>query len=119
MKRVCVCGDRHWKNRAAIKREMKKYDPETSTLVHGAAPGADSIAADVALELNWISIEAFPAQWADYGRRAAGPVRNKLMVKSGLDLVLAFHPNLAVSRGTKNMVSQCRKAGLTVQVFKR
>jgi hypothetical protein len=118
MKRICVCGDREWGSKAAIKREMEKFDPQETTLIHGAAPGADSIAAELAVKLGWVKIEAYPAQWADYGR-AAGPIRNKAMVKSGLDLVLAFHPNLAASRGTKNMVKQSEAAGVHVEVFKK
>jgi hypothetical protein len=42
------------------------------------------------------------------------------MLKEGKpDMVLAFHENIVVSKGTANMVNKSKAAGLTVLVFDR
>ncbi len=64
-----------------------------------------------------LSVQAYPAQWHQYGR-AAGPLRNQEMLTDAKpDLVLAFHRNLARSRGTADMVRRARAAGVPVRVF--
>lgn len=63
------------------------------------------------------TVESYPADWKRYGR-AAGPIRNRQMLEEGKpDLIIAFHSNLAESRGTANMVKIARKAGIEVRVF--
>jgi hypothetical protein len=106
--RVLVCGDRHWVDRAAIKRELRKF-PANTVIIEGEAKGADSLARDVALELGF-KVLSFPADWDKY-HRAAGPIRNRQMLTEGKpDLVLAFHQDLTRSKGTKNMVTLARRA---------
>lgn len=64
-----------------------------------------------------MQVMVFPAEWNRLGR-TAGPVRNTQMLKEGKpDCALAFHPNLALSKGTKNMVNQLIKAGIPYLVF--
>jgi hypothetical protein len=58
------------------------------TLVHGAARGADLLAVMQARLFGW-TVEAHPAEWKVYGKRA-GFVRNQAMVKRGADLCVAF-----------------------------
>ena len=82
---------------------------ESAVVVHGAATGADSLAAHAALELG-MTAEAFPAQWRAYGK-AAGAIRNQEMLDSGIDLVLAFPGG----RGTGDMVARAHKAGVPVR----
>ena len=57
---------------------------------------------------------AFPADWDKY-HKAAGHIRNQQMLTEGKPtLVLAFHHDLARSKGTKDMVRRALKAGLAV-----
>jgi hypothetical protein len=116
--RVLVCGDRAWKDKAAIRRELEKLPPNT-VIVHGACQGADQLAGEVAREpvfreLGFV-VEEYPADWARHGR-AAGPLRNKKMLATGVDKVLAFHSNLEHSKGTKHMVQIARDAQVLVEI---
>jgi YspA, cpYpsA-related SLOG family len=112
--RVLFCGDRNWTSKEPIRKQMRKVklaNPNT-VVVHGAARGADTLAADVATEFE-LGVEAYPAQWDRFGR-GAGPIRNQQMLDSGVDLVIAFHPNIEASKGTKDMVKRARKAKIPV-----
>lgn len=115
MMRVLVCGSRGWSDREVIYRELAKL-PSDTTVIHGAARGADTIAGEVAEELGF-AVVSCPAQWSQFGR-AAGIVRNQQMLsEESPDLVLAFPRDLANSPGTKHMISIARKAGVEVRVF--
>ncbi len=112
--RLLVCGDREWKDKEPIKREILRLMP--ILIIEGEARGADTLAREVAEELG-IAVLPFPAQWKVYGR-GAGPVRNIQMLTHGRpDRVLAFHNNLFRSKGTKHMVKIARIAGIPVDVF--
>jgi len=63
-----------------------------------------------------IPYQIYYADWERYGR-AAGPIRNRQMIETKPNLVLAFHNNLALSKGTKNTVDQARKAKIPVKVL--
>ena len=41
-------------------------------------------------------------------------IRNGEMLRDAPDLVLAFHNNIAESRGTADMIRQARRAGVAV-----
>ncbi len=57
------------------------------------------------------SPEVYEADWHEHGR-AAGPIRNARMIAEGRpDLVIAFPGG----RGTADMVSRARKAGIEVR----
>jgi hypothetical protein len=111
-----MCGDRNWNNAEALLDAFVdlKLAPDT-VVIHGGANGADKMAGYVAKKLG-LTVEVFEADWVRYGR-AAGPVRNKAMLDSGIDMVVAFHENIEQSKGTKNMMSQARKAGIKVLLF--
>jgi len=141
---VIICGDRKWgdyrcdrcqdsvfacpscttlnmRYRDAILREIKAHNlvPEKDVIIHGAANGADRIAGEWARKLGFklgTSLREFPAQWGTYGR-AAGPIRNRQMLKEDPDLVLAFHPEIGKSRGTADMIGIARTKGVEVKVF--
>lgn len=82
------------------------------TLISGDARGADTYA-DVCAQLIGFEVERYPADWETY-RRAAGPIRNKQMLDSGVDRCIAFHDDLGSSKGTRDMVQRCEKAGIEV-----
>lgn len=79
-------------------------------LVHGAARGADQLAASIGKSMGF-TLEPHPAQWDVHGK-TAGPIRNKEMVELGADLVLAFPRGS--SRGTRGCMALADKAGIEV-----
>lgn len=88
---------------------MTRLVERTATLVHGAATGADSLAAEWWGDIQERPTEAHPADWDRHGK-AAGPIRNQEMVDSGLDLCIAFPGG----RGTADMIRRCEAAGVPV-----
>jgi hypothetical protein len=113
--RVIVCGSRAWQSYIPIRRELANLPPR-SVVIHGAAAGADALAALAAKHLR-LDVEPFPADWYGLGN-AAGPIRNEKMLREGRpDLVLAFHHDIEKSRGTKDMVRRARESGVPVKIF--
>jgi hypothetical protein len=113
--RVLICGDRLWDDkeliRATVQALLKKH--KKLVVIDGTAPGADRLGHEVAKELK-LGFQRFPADWMRYGL-AAGPIRNRQMLKEGRpDLVLAFHDDLKMSKGTKDMIKVAQKAGVEV-----
>lgn len=111
-----MCGSRDWTDENAIGDRLSRLGHEVGwhcTIVHGAARGADRIAAEIALSLGF-RVEDHPADWPRYGRRA-GFLRNVQMLSTGIGLVLAFQRG--GSRGTQHTIDEARKRGIPVEVF--
>lgn len=117
--RVLVCGGRDYNDEYIGHYSLSKYvgdpryhDPTGGypTIIHGGCPtGADSIANSWA-KAKGLPREIYPAQWDEFGK-AAGPIRNKLMLNRGKpDLVIAFPGG----KGTADMVRRAEKAGIKV-----
>ena len=109
--RVLVTGGRSFENRSLLAKVLDRLHQERgiTTLIHGAAKGADTLAGEWT-KSRGIEAIANPAEWRRYGR-AAGPIRNKqMLVEHKPDLVVAF-PG---STGTANMISLAEKAGVKV-----
>lgn len=118
MKTILVCGSREWRAARHIREVLEQYDPHTTTLVHGAARGADQLAGKLALELGWPPdhVHAYPADWDRHGK-AAGVMRNQLMLDSEpISKVYAFRLN-GLSRGTDDMIRRARSAGIETVVI--
>ena len=113
--RVLVCGDRNWTNRQRIGVRLSSLLPNEDVIIHGGCRGADKLAGQAAKALGF-PVEVYPAEWTRHGR-AAGPIRNQQMLDTGIDLLLAFHPDLVTSKGTRDMVMRADKAGVTVEVI--
>jgi hypothetical protein len=111
--RVLICGDRHWTNVERIRQVVKDLAPKL--IIEGGAKGADRIAQQVGKELG-IKVKEVNANWAAYGR-AAGPIRNKKMLKLKPDLVIAFHNDIEKSKGTKNMLAQATAANIETTLY--
>ena len=110
--RVIVCGSREWTSREAIADRL--FDlPPGSTIVHGAAKGADRIAGQEAQKLGHL-VEEHPADWEKHGKRA-GYIRNALMASLGADLCIAFWDGR--SRGTAMMVDIAEENGIPLELF--
>lgn len=83
--RLLVCGSRTWVDARRIGVEVATLAP--SVLIHGAAAGADTLAAAEAV--RWalafdrsFGVESFPADWQRDGK-GAGPIRNARMLAEG------------------------------------
>ena len=128
--KALICGDRNWYNVAVIRNTLWRlkafgYD----TIIEGEAKGADSIARDEALKLGFTVLK-YPAKWKEYREKypvkdfgfkwkSAGNDRNTQMLEEGKpDLVVAFHPDLQRSKGTKDMVNKSLAAGVKVIIIK-
>lgn len=125
-RRVIVTGGRGFVDVGLVTRALALVNPYAA-LVHGAAPGADSLAAGV-----WLSwghrVEPHPARWSapcrsqcrpGHRRRRrsgedycpmAGPYRNQEMADAGADVCLAFPGG----RGTADMKARALTAGISV-----
>ncbi len=114
--RVLVTGDRNYTNREAIRACLLKLTDEGYTvLIEGEARGADTLAREEAEKLGY-TIKPYPAKWSEHGM-AAGPIRNRQMVKEGKpDLVVYFHHDLASSKGTRDMVNHARSRKINIPV---
>jgi hypothetical protein len=120
--RILVCGSRNWDNKGFLWSKLDEYVGGIGSydypdvIIHGAAKGADTMAADWA-HSRGIQVIGYPAQWDQFGK-AAGPIRNSRMLMEGQpDVVIAFSNDLEVSKGTKHMVTIARKAGIQTIVI--
>src|SRR5689334_23019946 len=94
--RVLVCGGRDyadWEKMDRVLRLVDRTKGPIKTLIHGAARGADSLAAKWSEDTGLAAcgeVLAFPADWEKHGR-SAGPIRNQQMLDEGRpDMVIAF-----------------------------
>lgn len=116
--RVLVCGSRDFNDYKKLEEELdewrfKDQGREYTSLIHGAARGADRLAGIYGKSLG-IPVLSFPADWNKHGR-AAGPIRNEQMLSEGKpDIVFAFWDGKSI--GTKHMIDISRKAGVRVKV---
>lgn len=115
MASILVCGDRKWTDVDSIKKELALL-PKGTLVVHGDYSGADKLADATAKKLGLPTLP-MPTEWDNNGNQA-GPIRNAKMLTEGQPiLVLAFHPDLDASRGTRNMISQARAVGVPVKII--
>jgi hypothetical protein len=112
--RVLVCGDRNWAQPTPMAQRFGLF-PSDTLIITGDAYGADTMAAKMGQALGF-DVRIFHADWKLYGR-AAGPIRNRAMLDTKPDLVIAFHPDLAQSKGTADCVREARRRGIPVEVI--
>jgi hypothetical protein len=105
--KVLVTGSRSWDDRDLLESTLDGYRSEMTELIEGCAKGADQMAEAWAVSRG-VSLHHFPADWKRK-HRAAGPVRNREMLKHGPDL-----PDLESSKGTADMVRIARHNGISV-----
>jgi hypothetical protein len=121
--RVIVTGSRD-----ADERQVKEIldrlgeegefgvDRKGMVLVQGGCPtGADYAAFKWALN-NGIPVQTFKADWDKHGK-AAGPIRNREMAKSGADIALAFPLRQGESKGTWGCIHELISEGIETRVF--
>jgi hypothetical protein len=113
--RVIFCGSRDWADVQTIKQAMRTHLKPGDVVIHGAARGADTIAATLARGAG-LEVVPFQAEWSVYGK-SAGPIRNQRMLDLGRpQLVIAFMTS-PTSRGTMDMIKKAMNTGLPVIVY--
>lgn len=131
MKRVIICGSRHWDDRHIVEVVVTGLacHAQRLTIIEGGAPGADRIAGDYADQYSRaIPMTAYepvvyhlqyPADWQQHGK-AAGFVRNQQMLDEGdPDMVVGFSDDLTRSKGTADMLGRAAAAGIPAYVVGR
>lgn len=109
--KVLVCGGRDYQDSRLVYRALDalKARGDLEGIVCGDARGADAIAERWA-EQAGIPAQVYVADWETHGK-AAGPKRNQQMLDENvLSGVVAFPGG----RGTADMITRAKSAGLTV-----
>lgn len=114
--RVLVCGGRDYEDREQLFQilDAAHLANPIVCLIHGAARGADTLAADWALE-HGVLCNAYSADWSTHGR-SAGPIRNKKMLDEGKPHMVIALPG---GKGTANMILQAKTADVPVVRVRR
>jgi len=114
--KALVCGGRDYDNRERLFGVLDKalraatLAERSFALVHGDARGADKLSHEWAAARQVDDVRVYPADW-DKHKKAAGPIRNNLMLTSeSPDVIIAFKGG----NGTAHMMSIGRKAGVPV-----
>lgn len=118
--RLLVCGGRDYIGPLVIRRELEAVAriAPIAAVIHGGARGADN-QGDAAARSLGFEVEVYPANWREHGK-AAGPMRNKLMLGTHPDLVLAFKDGFDYSLargGTEHMVGIALDADVPCKVI--
>jgi hypothetical protein len=125
--RILVTGSRDWTDGQVIEEALLTAwldagcpPKEHTTVVHGGARGADSIADAIARRVG-LQVEVHHPVWRQRSRdgvdRGAGVRRNQEMVDAGADVCLAFILN--GSRGATHCADAAVRAGIpTRRVFR-
>lgn len=91
----------------------KTKDATAMTIVHGGAPGLDSIVGVLA-KSRGMQVEIHRADWHIHGN-AAGFIRNQKMVDLGADLLVAYP--LPEGKGTQDCIQRAVKARIPTLVY--
>lgn len=116
--KVLFCGDRNSAIcfESVITFELKAL-PEDSIVVHGGCKGVDLFTEQLAALLG-IATKVFDVtrkEWNETGL-SAGPRRNQKMLEEGISYVMAFHPDIDMSKGTKDMMNRAWLSGIPVYI---
>lgn len=111
-KRVIFSGSRNWKHETSVVDALLELDPDEWIVVHGDAKGLDRLVDRYARQMGF-EVERYPARWSKHGK-AAGPIRNRLMLsRQNVELVIAF-PDPKTSVGTYDMIDIAKEADIPV-----
>jgi hypothetical protein len=124
--RVIVCGSRTFRDSEDLEAFLtgrftwicygERISIDDLVIVCGGAQGADRLATAWARKYG-ADYEVYEADWNRHNM-AAGPIRNRQMLDSGADMVVAFVDKpLVYSKGTLNMVTLARDAGVRTIVI--
>lgn len=112
--KILICGGRDCTDSHLLQGFLASLHPRPTLIIEGGARGADRLGREWAIT-NKVEYKTFEADWNRFGK-GAGYVRNSQMLKDGRpDLVVA----LPGGKGTANMVSISKKAGVSVSELSR
>jgi hypothetical protein len=112
MKTVIITGGRDYDDWAMLQEVLNFIDPDL--VVQGGASGADKMALQWA-EYNKKELLTFNADWDKHGR-AAGPIRNREMLKAHPEGVVVAFPG---GKGTADCVRAAFERNMVIlQVHK-
>lgn len=118
--RVLITGSRAWENpepiRKVLKRLVANYGIARILVIEGGAAGVDYHSKMICEELGIHCLE-MKARWNMYNR-AAGPIRNEMMLSLDPHIVVAFHWDLEDSKGTKQCYESAKKKGIKAVLIK-
>lgn len=115
--KVMVTGSRDWPFPTLVHEQLilaLKEADRPITLIHGDCPtGADHFASTY-WDLLGLEQIRYPADWDSLGLKA-GPLRNKTMIESIPQLVLAFQFNN--SKGTQHSINLAKQHNVPIRIF--
>ena len=118
MHKLLICGSRDWLPDELIAFDLRQllevHSPTKLLVIHGGARGVDTTAGLVAQGLG-IHTARVDALWDSY-HKAAGPIRNSVMLALAPDEAWAYPRDLETSKGTANMIAQLRRAGVVTKI---
>jgi len=131
---IQITGAREWSDKRIITEALFDAmgdvpNPSDHTVRHGKCRGVDILAGEIAKFLG-CEVDEMPAEWRNHEgcrcnewRKAhsycgfAGPRRNRQMLDKTVDVVLAFHPSITESKGTKDCVNEAVRRGMRVLLY--
>lgn len=118
-----ISGWRGIASEAEIRDELLQL-PRGSTIMHGGAKGADTIAGKIARRLG-LHVKVYAPEWDVHGKHA-GLVRNDYMISRSPIMLIAFCPRKMdhssgmythhVTRGTGHAIGRAKKAKIPVKL---
>lgn len=112
-KTILITGSRDFKNYEMVIDVLLRFEPSSTTIIHGGAKGADDIADIVAKKLGF-KVKCYKAEWDS---KSAGLQRNSQMLnENNLDLVIGFRSKLN-SRGTNDMLYKAGIADIPHEIY--
>ena len=108
--KLLVCGGRDYTDKEAVWNLLDRAHAKFNIthLIHGYAKGVDRLAGEWA-NARGVQEVSCPANWERF-KNAAGPIRNQYMAELDPNALIAFPGG----KGTKNMVEQAARHGITV-----
>lgn len=115
--KIIIAGAMSWKERRSIREELEPLSRDT-IVIFGDAPGADALGGEVAKELGF-PVKPMAKNAEDYRQYKKGAWKglNERMIARGPELILAFHPAVEKSRGTKHLLKLAHEAGIPYRVI--
>jgi len=120
--RVLITGSTTWSDASTLTRELAAL-PKGSAIVTGDTPGVDALASGIAIDLGLV-VELMKKSKTDYQSYPGEGWKglNERMLATGVDLVLAFHPDYGkpgCARGTQHVVDLAAAAGIETRIFQQ
>ena len=111
--RVIVSGSREIEDydfvKGVLDRQLGDFLDGSLVILTGAAQGVDKLA-ERWCDYNLVTYERYPADWDQHGK-SAGLIRNSEMINAGNpDLLIVVWDG--ISKGTKDIISKARRAGI-------